>query len=88
MDVAFPEPEPAPVTTIARRVAHVLVGVFGTRMAGQHFGGPEVDYFTYDYPGTADEAHERLGIAVRDAPVAGPVPRGTDVRRVSASEWS
>src|SRR5690606_28318409 len=51
------------VTTIAWRTAHVLVGVFGARMAG-HFGGPEMDYFTYDYPGTAADALARLQRAV------------------------
>jgi hypothetical protein len=63
VDFAFPEPSPAPVTTIAWRISHVLVGVFGVRMAG-HFGGPEMDYFTYDYPGTAAEALTRLETAV------------------------
>lgn len=63
VDFAFPEPEPPPMTTIAWRMAHVLVGVFGTRMAG-HFDGPEMDYFTYDYPGTARAAYERLDAAV------------------------
>jgi hypothetical protein len=65
VDFAFPEPSPAPVTTIAWRVAHVLVGVFGARMAA-HFGGPELDYFTYDYPGAAAEALARLEAAVVD----------------------
>lgn len=63
VDFAFPEPSPAPVTTIAWRISHVLVGVFGARMAG-HFGGPRMDYFTYDYPGTAAEALTRLEAAV------------------------
>jgi hypothetical protein len=46
-------------------VSHVLVGVFGVRMAG-HFGGPEMDYSSYDYPGTAGEALTRLETAVGD----------------------
>ena len=29
LDYQFPEPAPAPVTTIAWRLAHLLVGVFG-----------------------------------------------------------
>src|SRR5215471_6508881 len=41
-DFAFPEPDPPPVTTIAWRLAHIIVGVFGARNAG-HFGGPPVD---------------------------------------------
>ncbi len=36
-DFAFPEPAPPPVTTIAWRMAHVSVGVFGMR-AASHFG--------------------------------------------------
>ncbi|MBO0776643.1 MAG: DinB family protein, partial [Actinobacteria bacterium] len=38
-EFAFPEPDPPPVTTIAWRLAHVIVGVFGMRSAA-HFGGP------------------------------------------------
>lgn len=59
IDFAFPEPEPAPVTTIAWRLGHILVGVLGARLAG-HFGGPPCDYVSYDYPGTAAGALERL----------------------------
>ena len=51
-DFAVLEPDPAPVTTIAWRLAHLTVGVFGERTAS-HFGGPPIDYPTYDYPGTA-----------------------------------
>src|SRR3954469_20738245 len=43
MDFEFPEPVPGPVTTIAWRLAHVIVGLFGMRNAA-HFGGPPVDY--------------------------------------------
>lgn len=41
IDFALPEPSPPPVTTIAWRLAHVIVGAFGNRVAG-HFGGPEL----------------------------------------------
>ncbi|MEU9175750.1 DinB family protein [Streptomyces sp. NPDC048550] len=58
-DWAYPEPVPPPVTTIAWRLGHVLVGVLGARSA-PHFGGPPVDYMTYAYPGTAAEALEGL----------------------------
>lgn len=61
IDFAFPEPEPPPVTTIAWRLGHVLVGVLGARLAG-HFGGEPVDYPTYDYPGTAVEALARVDV--------------------------
>jgi hypothetical protein len=52
---ALPEPDPPPLTTIAWRFGHLLVGVFGARNA-TYFGGPPVDYATYSYPGTADAA--------------------------------
>ena len=61
-DFAVPEPDPAPVTTIAWRLAHLTVGIFGER-AASHFGGPAIDYPTYDYPGTADEALRKLDAA-------------------------
>jgi hypothetical protein len=37
MDWGHPAPEPAPVTTIAWRLCHILTGVFTLRVAG-HFG--------------------------------------------------
>lgn len=77
IDFAFPPPEPAPVTTIAWRLCHVVVGVFGARVAG-HFGGPAYSYETTDYPGTADEAL-RLLDETHDAWVAG-------VRGLSAAD--
>jgi hypothetical protein len=58
-DFEVPEPSPAPVTTIAWRLAHVLVGVLGARNAS-HFGGPPVDYFTKVWPPTAAEALAQL----------------------------
>ena len=59
IDFAFPPPEPPPVTTIAWRLAHVIVGVFGARVAA-HFGGPPTDYQSFDYAGTADVALSQL----------------------------
>jgi hypothetical protein len=71
VDFAFPEPDPPPVTTIAWRLAHVIVGVLGARVAS-HFGGPPVDYATFAYAGTAaealtqlDEAYHRWCVGVR-----------------------
>jgi hypothetical protein len=40
---------------------HLLVGVFGTRVAS-HFGGEPVAYETYDYPGDAATALTRLDV--------------------------
>lgn len=54
-DFAYPEPDPAPVTTIAWRMAHLLVGVFGERNAS-HFGGPPVSYESYEWTLHAGEA--------------------------------
>jgi hypothetical protein len=73
-DFAFPEPDPVPATTIAWRLAHLQVGVFGMRVAA-HFGGPPVSYQTYDYPGDAAAALSRLD-AVYEAWDAGV--RGLD----------
>jgi hypothetical protein len=59
VEFAFPEPDPPPVTTIAWRLAHVIVGVLGARVAA-HFGGPPVDYTSFAYAGTAAEALDQL----------------------------
>jgi hypothetical protein len=53
VDFAYPEPQPAPLTTIAWRMGHVAIGVFGAR-AANHFGEPgTVEYETTDWPLTA-----------------------------------
>lgn len=59
MDYAMPPNDPEPVTTIAWRLAHLIVGVLGSRNA-THFGGPPADYPTFRYAGTADEALRQL----------------------------
>ena len=59
LDYAFPTPDPAPVTTIAWRLNHVLVGVLGQRNAS-YFGGPSVDYRSFVYPETAAGALAEL----------------------------
>lgn len=55
-DFATPEPEPAPVTTIAWQLAHLIVGVFGARVQS-HFSADfkwgEADYGVWPYAGTA-----------------------------------
>ena len=58
-DFAFPEPVPPPVTTIAWRLAHVIVGVLAARNA-IHFDGPPADYATWTYAATAKEALAQL----------------------------
>jgi hypothetical protein len=53
VDFVYPEPQPAPVTTIAWRMGHVAIGVFGAR-AANHFGAPgTVDYESTAWPITA-----------------------------------
>jgi hypothetical protein len=62
IDFAFPAPEPAPFTTIAWRLGHVVVGVLAMRNAS-HFGGPAADYESWEYAATADEALAQLDAA-------------------------
>lgn len=62
IDFAFPEPDPPPVTTIAWRLGHIIVGVFGVRVAS-HFGGPATSYHDHEYAGTAAEALRQLDAA-------------------------
>lgn len=71
IDFAYPPPDPAPVTTVAWRLTHLIVGVFGARVAS-HFDGPPMDYATVELPATAaaaldalDEVHERWSAGVR-----------------------
>lgn len=59
IDFAFPEPSPAPFTTIAWRLGHVIVGVLAARNAS-HFGAPEASYEKWVYAGTAAEAMTQL----------------------------
>lgn len=86
IDFAMPEPDPPPVTTIAWRLAHLIVGIFGIRNAA-HFGGPATDYASFAYAGTAAEALAQLDagyVAWRD----GVRGLGTDglVRPMGPSE--
>lgn len=59
IEFAAPEPVPAPVTTIAWRLGHIIVGVLGMRNAS-HFGREPVDYFSFEYAPTAPEALAQL----------------------------
>jgi hypothetical protein len=58
-DYCWPEPTPPPVTTIAWRLAHIIVGLLGQRNAA-HFGGPPCDYESFGYAGTVAEALRQL----------------------------
>jgi hypothetical protein len=59
VDFAYPPPEPAPFTTIAWRMAHIIIGVFAAR-THSHFGGPPADYMTWKYALDADTALQQL----------------------------
>lgn len=65
IDYAFPEPDPAPFSTIAWRLGHVIVGVLAVRNAA-HFGAPPASYETWEYAGDAatalDQLHTQLDI--------------------------
>lgn len=77
VDFAWPAPEPPPVTTIAWRLTHVIIGVFGMRAAA-HFAGPAVDYDTFAYAGTAAAALDQLDAAYHQW--------STGVRQLDASQ--
>jgi hypothetical protein len=62
MEQSEGHPEPAPVTTIAWRIAHLVVEVFGERVHS-HFGGPAVTLGSFAFAGTADEALAQLDAA-------------------------
>ena len=65
MDYAMPPNDPEPVTTIAWRLAHIIVGVFASRIA-THFGGPPADWPTWEYAPTAEQALKQLDQAYAD----------------------
>ncbi len=59
IDFAFPPPDPAPFTTIAWRLGHVIVGVLAMRNAA-HFGRTPTDYDAFEYAPTAEAALAQL----------------------------
>ena len=61
MDHGFRVPRPGASAgdTIAWRLAHIIVSCLGYRV-GWYFGGQEVDFDTFAYAGTADEALKQL----------------------------
>lgn len=59
VDFVYPEPTPTPLTTIAWRLAHVIVGVFAMRNHS-HFGGPAADYENWPYATDAETALAQL----------------------------
>ncbi|MFD0485598.1 DinB family protein [Kineococcus sp. GCM10028916] len=59
IDFAYPEPSPPPLTTIAWRFGHVIVGCLALRNAA-HFGRAATDYSTFDYAPDAATALRQL----------------------------
>jgi hypothetical protein len=59
IDFSYPPPQPEPFTTIAWRMAHVIVGVLAVRNHS-HFGGPPADYATWQYATDAATALDQL----------------------------
>ena len=64
IDFSHPPPQPEPVTTIAWRLAHVIVGVLAMRNHA-HFDGPPADYQSWSYATDADTALQQLDEAYR-----------------------
>lgn len=62
VDFSYPPPQPEPFTTIAWRLAHVIVGVLAMRNHS-HFGGPPADYESWPYPPDARTALDQLDAA-------------------------
>ncbi len=84
IDFAYPAPEPAPFTTIAWRLGHVIVGVLAMRTAA-HFGGAPVTYDSWQYAGDAATALDQLDTEVA-AWLAGVRSLGEDGLRVPVGE--
>lgn len=59
IDFTHPEPTPPPFTTIAWRLAHVIIGVFAMRNHS-HFGAPSADYQSWHYAADAATALRQL----------------------------
>ncbi|MEX3651396.1 DinB family protein [Mycolicibacterium fortuitum] len=65
IDFRYPPPQPEAFTTIAWRLAHVIVGVFAMRNHS-HFGGPPADYQSWPYATDAATALTQLDDAYRN----------------------
>ena len=59
IDFSYPPPSPEPFTTIAWRMAHVIVGVLAVRNHS-HFDGPPADYESWSYATDAATALRQL----------------------------
>jgi DinB superfamily len=85
MDYAMPPRDREPVTTIAWRLAHLILTFASTNAS--YFGGSPADYTTFRYSGTAhgalrqlDEAYDGYSSGVRSLGAAGLAqPQGPDM---------
>lgn len=59
IDYSYSPPQPEPFTTIAWRMAHIIVGVLAMRVHS-HFGGPAADYQNFPYARDAATALNQL----------------------------
>ncbi|MFF3226193.1 DinB family protein [Nocardia suismassiliense] len=84
IDYAFPEPAPAPFTTIAWQLGHVIVGVLAARNAA-HFGAPAASYESWEYAGTATTALDQLETQL-DTWLTGVHSLGADGLRIPVGE--
>ncbi len=84
-DFEWPEPVPPPVTTIAWRLGHVLVGVFGMRNAA-HFGAPPIDHQTAAWPPDAARALAALDSAYAPGSAVWPGSTKPPLRPVGPAE--
>jgi hypothetical protein len=75
-DDAPDDPDPAPVTTIAWRIAHMTVECLAIRTMN-HFDGPEAHWETWEYTASADQALAQLDAAY-DRWTAGVASLGED----------
>ncbi|MUL81508.1 MULTISPECIES: DinB family protein [unclassified Mycolicibacterium] len=65
VDFSYPPPQPEPFTTIAWRLAHVIVGVLAMRNHS-HFGGPPADYQSWTYATDAATSLSQLDAAYQN----------------------
>jgi DinB superfamily len=75
IDIAAEDLDPPPVTTIAWRLAHIIVGCFVMRLDDQEFSGPQT------YQGSYQAGHESF----RYAATAGEALRQLDS---ACAQWS
>ena len=59
MDFERREPDPAPATTIAWQMCHLIAGVFGLRN-GRYFGAPPIEQVPHAPRRFADPAHRLI----------------------------